>query len=296
MCSLDDVINNEVEEGVKDVVDANPKASKNEVIDANPISSSNNDELVTDPNSIPTKPVRLTKREKREKKYLALKQKRKDQRLAGKKRSKRKHPPTDQLEANCQIGIEVLGGHELMSAREMRSLAQQIRYCYAANRVSPTPVNLVISNFQLIKDFIPTEAVNWKNVQMIDESITTTTNIPNSTTSQVIVLSADATETLTDLDPNTLYIIGGLVDRNRHKGYAEKVLGANFPTRKLPISLSLNSSTVLTTLHVFQILLSHHEGLTWPEAINRHIPERKRQEDPNTNSNSNTNTNSNSSQ
>lgn len=34
---------------------------------------------------------------------------------------------------------------------------------------------------------------------------------------ELVYLSADSEEELTELDPNHVYIIGGLVDRNRHK-------------------------------------------------------------------------------
>ena len=33
----------------------------------------------------------------------------------------------------------------------------------------------------------------------------------------IVYLSADAEETLTELDPSCLYVIGGIVDRNRYK-------------------------------------------------------------------------------
>ena len=34
---------------------------------------------------------------------------------------------------------------------------------------------------------------------------------------RIVYLSADAEETMTDLDPSCLYVIGGIVDRNRYK-------------------------------------------------------------------------------
>lgn len=54
---------------------------------------------------------------------------------------------------------------------------------------------------------------------------------------EIVYLSSDSPHTLTHLSPYSTYIIGGLVDRNRHKGVCYKsALDAGIKTAKLPIS------------------------------------------------------------
>ena len=50
---------------------------------------------------------------------------------------------------------------------------------------------------------------------------------------KIVYLSADAKETLTELKPDELYIIGGIVDRNRYKNLTfDKASRLNIRTAK----------------------------------------------------------------
>ena len=74
---------------------------------------------------------------------------------------------------------------------------------------------------------------------------------------QLVYLTADSTDEIKDLDPNDVYIIGGIVDRNRHKDLTiKKAIEQGIRHARLPISdfLSLNTSCVLTVNHVFDIM------------------------------------------
>jgi hypothetical protein len=89
----------------------------------------------------------------------------------------------------------------------------------------------------------------------------------------VVYLTADSPNTLSELDTSKVYVIGGIVDRNRHKGICyERAQAAGVATAKLPIGdlFKLATSNVssagpqqLLLLHpgkflVVQPLLSHH--------------------------------------
>ena len=80
--------------------------------------------------------------------------------------------------------------------------------------------------------------------------------------SKLIYLSADSKQELSEsLDPAATFVIGGLVDRNRHRGAAlSRALSLGIDTARLPLqSLGgavLNSSSVLTVDQTFALLLA----------------------------------------
>jgi len=70
-------------------------------------------------------------------------------------------------------------------------------------------------------------------------------------------LTADSKNDIKELDPEDVYIIGGIVDRNRYvnltfkKAEEEGIRHGRFPIGDY---MQLKSSTVLTVNQVFQIL------------------------------------------
>ena len=96
---------------------------------------------------------------------------------------------------------------------------------------------------------------------------------------QLVYLTADSENTLHDLLPNDIYIIGGIVDHNRYKQLTfNKAEGQKIRHGKLPIRefVDLDSSAVLTVNHVFDIIARFLECRDWKTALEGAIPERKR--------------------
>lgn len=94
----------------------------------------------------------------------------------------------------------------------------------------------------------------------------------------IIYLSSDSPNTLERLSPNTTYVIGGLVDKNRYKGLCYKrACERGIPTAKLPIGeyMMMQSRTVLTVNHVVEIMLKWLETGNWGDAFLNVIPKRK---------------------
>jgi tRNA (guanine9-N1)-methyltransferase len=101
---------------------------------------------------------------------------------------------------------------------------------------------------------------------------------PASTEPKLVYLSSDSPHTLERLSPDTSYIIGGIVDKNRHKGICYKrACERGIPTAKLPIGefMTMQSRTVLTVNHVVEIMLKWLETGDWGEAFLKVIPKRK---------------------
>ena len=101
---------------------------------------------------------------------------------------------------------------------------------------------------------------------------------PRPEYNDIVYLSSDSPYTLERLEPNTSYVIGGLVDKNREKGLCYKRARARgIRTARLPIGqyMVMQSRAVLTTNHVVEIMLKWLEYENWGEAFMSVIPKRK---------------------
>jgi tRNA (guanine9-N1)-methyltransferase len=95
---------------------------------------------------------------------------------------------------------------------------------------------------------------------------------------EIVYLTSDSPHTLDQLNPYSSYIIGGLVDKNRHKGICyKKACDKSIKTAKLPIGdyMEMQSRFVLATNHVVEIMLRWLECGDWGEAFMKVIPKRK---------------------
>ncbi|KAF4989421.1 hypothetical protein FGRMN_9146 [Fusarium graminum] len=101
---------------------------------------------------------------------------------------------------------------------------------------------------------------------------------PRAEYNDIVYLSSDSPYTLERLEPNTSYVIGGLVDKNREKGLCYKrARERGIRTARLPIGqyMIMQSRTVLTTNHVVEIMLKWLEYENWGDAFLSVIPKRK---------------------
>lgn len=87
---------------------------------------------------------------------------------------------------------------------------------------------------------------------------------------KLVYLTSDADHTLDHLDDSKIYVIGGIVDRNRLKGTMNrKAQELGILTARLLIDdhLKLVSLKFLTVNHVFEILLKYRQhGNDWKKA------------------------------
>lgn len=94
----------------------------------------------------------------------------------------------------------------------------------------------------------------------------------------VVYLSSDSPYTLERLEPNTCYVVGGLVDKNREKGLCyRRARERGIRTARLPIGqfMVMQSRQVLATNHVVEIMLKWLECGDWGQAFLSVIPKRK---------------------
>lgn len=181
------------------------------------------------------------------------------------------------------------GFENLMSEAERKSLACQILYLYGDIKKSEMPFKLYLSDFhddikmRLEKMSGFNDWVIYKDERPFHELFDK---------KDLIYLSADSPNTINSLDSSKVYIIGGIVDRNRYKCLTyDRANNLGIETGRLPIDegIKLLSSKVLTVNHginynynifsyimiVGNILLNYQKEKDWKEAVLKAIPNRK---------------------
>ena len=170
-----------------------------------------------------------------------------------------------------------------MTKKEINSLAQQLRYCYAANKRSKNPCYFTVSSLSGLTrehcDNVCGFPEQWQKTKAFDCSDKPLEEMHADEKDKLVYLTSDSDNTLEHLDDSKIYVIGGIVDRNRLKcATLDRAKELGIATAKLPISqhLKLFSTKVLTTNHVFEILLKYRENNNdWKQALVEVLPKRK---------------------
>ncbi|EZF33432.1 tRNA (guanine(9)-N1)-methyltransferase [Trichophyton mentagrophytes] len=196
---------------------------------------------------------------------------------------------------------------ELMHDTELKSLSSQITRSYSDNAKAAYRASLVIASFHgKLKERFDTvlskNHENWIGVKITQDDFATAAESsqlrmhdirhPNlkgafadksesgalKEEGEVVYLTSDSPNTLTELKPYSTYIIGGIVDKNRHKGICyQRALDKGMKTAKLPIGdyMQMTSRFVLATNHVMEIMLKWLELKDWGKAFSQVMPKRK---------------------
>lgn len=167
-----------------------------------------------------------------------------------------------------------------MSAREINSLGSQIRFCYSFNKQAKHPTQAKVTSLsgQTLEYLKKVSGFDqWKNRAFEHTSQDILESYPDK--SKLVYLTSDSDTVLDTLEDDMVYIIGGIVDRNRLKrATITRAQKLGIATAKLPIGehLDLVATKVLTVNHVFEILLRFREnGNDWKKTLLAVLPERK---------------------
>jgi tRNA (guanine9-N1)-methyltransferase len=191
-------------------------------------------------------------------------------------------------------------------------LGLQITRCYSDNRKAQYRTHLALSSFggkmkERFDGILAQQYTSWKGFRFFEEDFVAVAGkskewmtgaeggkvagamvqdkeengqtLEDATEEgEIIYLSSESDNVLTHLKPNSTYIIGGLVDKNRHKGICHKrAVARGIKTAKLPIKeyLEMRDRQVLVTNHVLEILLKWMEFGDWGKAFMEVMPKRK---------------------
>jgi tRNA (guanine9-N1)-methyltransferase len=172
----------------------------------------------------------------------------------------------------CAIDLDF---DELMVDRDLTSLIQQLMYAYGANRRAARPLDLHLCSVRgrmqaqlgKIEGF-----ANWRATPH-DASY-----LASFARERLVYLSSESDEVLHTLEPGTVYVIGGLVDHNHHKGLTQRrATEAGVRTARLPIDehMQMSQRRVLAVNHVFEILLQYAQCHDWKQAFLHAMPQRR---------------------
>ncbi|XP_032043261.1 tRNA methyltransferase 10 homolog A [Aythya fuligula] len=190
---------------------------------------------------------------------------------SGRKRMRREVvPSTLRLVVDCSFD-------DLMVLKDVKKLHKQIQRCYAENRKAFHPVQFYLTSHggQLKSNMNENDKgwVNWKDIQIRTEHYSELIKKED-----LVYLTSDSPDVLSDLDEKKAYVIGGLVDHNHHKGITyKKAVEQGIGHAQLPLGnfVKMNSRKVLAVNHVFEIILAYLEKRDWKEAFFSVLPQRK---------------------
>lgn len=196
-------------------------------------------------------------------------------------RAKREH--VRQLIANARkyaVCID-LGWNAQMTEKERKSLARQLTYSYSALRKSVEeglqPLALSIVGLDgLMKPKLTSAAAGWESwpVTLSEKSLQEVHG-----KRKLVYLTHDSEHIVEELDEDCVYVIGGIVDRNRLKGAtALKAREMGIATARFNMDEIVqmeHGTRVLTVNHCVEILLQVANGMSWKDAYMKVLPERK---------------------
>ncbi|XP_030367509.1 tRNA methyltransferase 10 homolog B isoform X1 [Strigops habroptila] len=160
--------------------------------------------------------------------------------------------------------------------KETSRLASQIRRLYGANRRAEKPFWLCLTEF-VVGSLIYEECFRM-NDGFSNYLIDTTQEsyLDLFPLDAIVYLTPDSENVLEDIDPNKVYILGGLVDESIHKKLTlQRAQEQSLQTARLPIReymvKAVNTknyhSETLAINQVFDILSTYYETRSWPAAL-----------------------------
>lgn len=175
-----------------------------------------------------------------------------------------------------------VNGSSSVSDREVRPIETNVEdplYEQQPKQRRMVPLKLIICGVdEHLEPSLDTSANGWRGWP-ITVSRQSLAGFYKEKKKSLVYLTHDAEEVLDELRDDEVYVIGGIVDRNRLKGITmakAKEMGIRAARLNLDTNVSLEHGTrVLTVNHCVDILLHRANGRSWADAYLQVLPERK---------------------
>lgn len=169
---------------------------------------------------------------------------------ASSKRKKLKQNKIDNSPNLVSVAID-FDYEELMMDKDIAKCAKQMLRVYTENRKSSMPIRL---HFTSIKEDSRIEKSLSRNdgYKNWDVKIHQESYLELFDHKSIVYLTSDSDNVLNEVEPDTVYIIGGLVDHNHQKGLTlKRAQEHGLRTARLPLSehIEMKTRSVLTIVH-----------------------------------------------
>ena len=225
------------------------------------------------------------RQEARKVKKLALKERKALEKASPITNENTTEPERKRFRRDTQVdsGISViidLDFESYMTPKELVSTVSQLGHCYSANNTKFQKIlDFSVCSFgNALKSLLLTRHchyINWKHINLVERNLADF-SIPGKT---LCYLTPDSPNVLQTLEKSVAYVIGGIVDKNRHKGLClKKAEEMGLAHARLPIGefIQMSSRKVLTINHVFEIMGEYvNNSGDWKSAFLSVVPERK---------------------
>jgi len=181
--------------------------------------------------------------------------------------------------SSCRVSVVIdCDWENLMDIKDIQKLAKQIQYSYTTNRRLDNPLQFFVTGLKqgsMLKRKLDNDYAGYTNWDVYFKSESYDQCFEKE---KIVYLTSESENTLDKLEEDKVYIIGGLVDHNQHKGVCHSsAVERGFAHARLPIDefMDMKTRKVLTVNHVFDILASASNGNNWKDAFVSAIPSRK---------------------
>nr|CAG4640352.1 EOG090X0D3U [Daphnia pulex] len=259
------------------------------------------EESQSEKKDLPVIPVLSKSAMKKLKRKALWAQQKKERRIREKeKRKKRRLDPTRSLNtvtrkqlksatmanSSCKVAIVVdLSFDTFMDEKSIAKCVKQICRCYSINRRAANPVQYHITS---LDGASLTEMSKNSGYQNWDVNLHGKHFTDLFSKEKIVYLTAESDHLIDKIEDDHVYIIGGLVDHNSHKGLCHRLaVEKGLRHGRLPIGENIDMKTrkVLTIDHVFNIMVNVCNGQKWKEALLEVLPARKGAQEKDTDGN-----------
>ena len=176
----------------------------------------------------------------------------------------------------CQQRVVIdLSFENFMNDRDLKKCIKQVHRCYSLNRRADKPLRFYVTS---LDGRGKSEMSKRQGYENWDVYLHSSHYESLFTKEEIVYLTSESENVVHQLDETKVYIIGGLVDHNQHKGLCHQMaVEKGIPHARLPIDehVEMKTRKVLTIDHVFDIILRVANGKEWCKALFEVIPQRK---------------------